>query len=336
MAKKDKEKKDDSKKKAIDLAKALIIKSQGKEAITSFNEDTEIEPVKGLSTGVQEIDDATGIGGIPKGRLTELFGDYATGKTTIALHAIAETQKNGGCCAFIDVEHALDFKYAKDLGVSFAEEDMVFSQPDSGEKAIEQVDLLAKTGYVDLIVIDSVDALLPQAIIEKGYDESTMGELARLMGKAVRKLVPVCAHSGTAIVFINQIRSKMNTFGHGDTTTTSGGRGLDFYSSMRLSIKNMGGIKQGETKVGNKIKVIVVKNKLGIPFREANCEVEFGKGISPVRGLANAAIEKGIIEKKGSWYSYEEHSIGQGVTSVLEWLEAHPLAKDEIKEKLNG
>lgn len=319
---------------AIDLAKAMIVKSQGKNSITSFDDETEIEKVQALSTGCIEIDNATGIGGIPRGRLTEIFGDYATGKTTIALHAIAETQKNGGFCAFIDAEHALNMEYASGLGVSFENEKMFFSQPDSGEKAIEQVDILAKSGQVDLIVIDSVDALLPQAIIEKGYDENTMGELARLMSKSCRKLVPVCSESGTAILFINQIRSKMNSFGYGEQSASSGGRALDFYASMRMKIVTTGPIKQADVRVGNKVKIIIQKNKLAAPYKEANCEIEFGKGISPIRSLVNTAVEAGVIEKSGAWYSYDGERIGQGITAALDWVECNSLVIDEIQTKL--
>ena len=323
-----------SKLKALELARSLIVKSQGKEALTSFDA-SEIAKIECLPTGCQEIDDAIGIGGIPRGRMTEIFGGEATGKTTIALHIIAETQKNGGICAFIDVEHAINFQYAEKIGVKFDADSMVFSQPDSGEDALEQVLILAQSGAVDLIVVDSVDAIVPQAMMEKGVTEDTMGLLARLMGKACRILKSTCSNTDTSVLFINQIRYKMNSFGFGDPTTTSGGKALPFYASVRLKVTKGMSLKQGEEIIGTKTHVKVVKNKVAVPFKEAIFELEYGKGISNTRRLINLAVEQGIVEKSGSWYSFNEERIGQGMKAVVEFFEAHPLALTEIEEKVN-
>lgn len=323
-----------SKRKALELARTMILKSQGKEALTNFDE-SEIAKIEALPTGCQEIDDAIGIGGMPRGRMIEIFGGEATGKTTIALHAIAETQKRGGVCAFIDVEHAINFQYAEKIGVKFDSDSMVFSQPDSGEDALEQVLILAQSGAVDLIVVDSVDAIVPQAMMEKGVTEDTMGLLARLMGKACRILKSTCSNTDTSVLFINQIRYKMNSFGYGDPTTTSGGKALPFYASVRLKVIKGDTLKQGEEIIGTKTIVKVVKNKVAIPFREAKFELEYGKGISSLRRVINLAIKQELIEKSGSWFSFNGEKLGQGMKSVVEFFEAHPLALTEIEEKVD-
>jgi len=318
---------------ALEIAKAMIMKSQGKEAITNFDEK-EITKIEAFPTGCQEIDEAIGIGGIPKGRMTEIFGGEATGKTTIALHMIAETQKNGGVCAFIDIEHAINFQYAEDIGVDFSAEKMVFSQPDSGEDALEQVDFLIKSGAIDIIVVDSVDALVPKAVLENGITDDTMGLLARLMGKGCRRFKSTCSETGTSVVFINQIRDKMNKFGFGDPTTTSGGKALPFYASLRMKVTKGMAIKQGEEIVGTKTHVKIVKNKVAVPFKEAVFELEYGKGISSLRATIAKAISAGIVDKSGSWYSFNEEKLGQGLKPVLEFFEAHPLALEEVEDRL--
>jgi len=325
--------KESNRAKALEIARGLIIKSQGKEALTIFDDEAAIK-IDALSTGCAEIDEAIGIGGIPKGRMTEIFGAEATGKTTIALHAIAETQANGGVCAFIDVEHAINFQYAKDIGVSFDTSNMVFSQPDSGEDALEQVDLLIKSGAVDLIVIDSVDALVPRAVLENGITDDTMGLLARLMGKGCRRFKSTCSDTGTAIIFINQIRDKMNKFGFGDPTTTSGGKALPFYSSLRMKVTKGNAIKQGDEIIGTRTHVKVVKNKVAVPFKEAVFDLEYGKGISKLRATVTNAISLGIVEQNGGWYKFGEEKM-QGLKAVIEFFEAHPLALKEIEEKIN-
>lgn len=325
--------KESNRAKALEIAKGLILKSQGKEAITIFDDDKTVQ-IDSLSTGCPEIDAAIGIGGIPKGRMTEIFGGEATGKTTIALHAIAETQRNGGVCAFIDIEHAINFQYSKDIGVNFSEDKMVFSQPDSGEDALEQVDFLVKSGAVDLIVVDSVDALVPREVLEKGITDDTMGLLARLMGKGCRRFKSTCSETGTAIIFINQIRAKMKTFGFGDPMTTSGGNALPFYASLRMKVSKGMSIKQGEEIIGTRTHVKIVKNKVAVPFKEAVFDLEYGKGISKLRATVTKAVELEIVEKSGSWYSYDEERIGQGLKSAIEFFEAHPIALTEIEEKI--
>ena len=326
------DKKESDRNKALEIAKAMIVKSQGKEAITNFDE-TEITRIEAFPTGCQEIDDAIGIGGIPKGRMTEIFGGEGTGKTTIALHAIAETQKDGGVCAFIDIEHAINFQYAEDIGVDFSAEKMVFSQPDSGEDALEQVDFLIKSGAVDMIVVDSVDALVPKAVLENGITDDTMGLLARLMGKGCRRFKSTCSETGTSLVFINQIRDKMNKFGFGDPTTTSGGKALPFYASLRMRVKKGEAIKQGTDIIGTKTYVEVVKNKVAVPFKKATFDLEYGKGISKLRATIKKAIELDIVKQSGAWFVFGEEKF-QGLSATLEFFEAHPLALEEVEERL--
>lgn len=330
--------KDDSKSKALALAKSIIIKSQGKDAITVIDPDN--VPITGhIPTGSVNLDKALGIGGIPKGRIIEIYGDPGNGKTTIALHCIAEAQKAGEHCVFVDVEHAIDLRYAQRIGVDISEEMFTFMQPESGEHALQAVEGFAKSGAVGLIVIDSVDALRTKTEIEGQVGDSFIGQKARLMGDICRRLPAICANTDTATVFINQIRMKVNSFGHGSPKTTSGGEALKFYTSVRMEIIRTGALKGSSIDIapiiGNEIKVKIVKNKLAPPFREAEFQIVFGKGIDKEREIVGAAVKAGIIGLAGSWYSYNEEKIGQGMTNVVKFLEDNPETLTEIKEKLN-
>lgn len=322
----------DQKMKALDLALAQIEKQFGKGAIMRLGTDGGTADIPAVSTGSLGLDIALGMGGMPRGRVIEIFGPESSGKTTLALHTVAEAQKNGGAAAFIDAEHALDVGYARKLGVNT--DDLLISQPDTGEQALEIAETLVRSGAVDIIVIDSVAALVPRAEIEGEMGDSHMGLQARLMSQALRKLTGSISKSFTTVVFINQIRMKLGVM-FGNPETTTGGNALKFYSSIRLDIRKVESIKEGQNITGNRVRVKVVKNKLAPPFKQAEFDILFNEGISRVGELIDIGVEKGIIEKSGSWYAYKGERIGQGRENTRLLLKENSvLAKDiEIKIK---
>jgi recombination protein RecA len=313
---------DMTKEKAIDLAVSTIERQFGKGAIMRLGEtDSLIPNVKVVSTGPLSLDVALGVGGLPRGRIVEIFGPESSGKTTLSLHVIAEAQKEGGVCAFIDAEHALDVRYARLLGVRT--DDLLISQPDTGEQALEIADMLVRSGAIDVIVIDSVAALTPKAELEGEMGDSHMGLQARLMSQALRKLTGTVSKSNTILVFINQLRMKIGVL-FGNPETTTGGNALKFYASVRLDIRRVGAIKKGEEVVGSRTRVKVVKNKLASPFRECEFDILYGEGVSREGDLVDVASEAGILEKSGAWYSYEGERIGQGRDNARNFLKEHP------------
>ncbi|HHI96484.1 MAG TPA: recombinase RecA [Thermodesulfatator atlanticus] len=320
------------KKKAIEAAISQIERQFGRGTIMRLGEAPKIRDVATISTGSLGLDLATGIGGIPKGRITEIFGPESSGKTTLALHVIAEAQKDGGTAAFIDAEHALDVHYAQKLGVNV--DDLLVSQPDTGEQALEIAEVLARSGGVDVIVVDSVAALVPQAEIEGAMDEMQVGLQARLMSKAMRKLTAAIAKTGTAVVFINQIRMKIGMGAYANPETTPGGNALKFYSSLRLDIRRIGTIKDGNEPVGNRVRVKVVKNKMAPPFKEAEFDIYYGEGISKYTELLDLGVKMGLIEKSGAWYSYQGERLGQGRENVRRLFEEKPALAQEIESKI--
>ncbi len=320
------------KKKAIEAAISQIERQFGRGTIMRLGEAPKIRDVATISTGSLGLDLATGIGGIPKGRITEIFGPESSGKTTLALHVIAEAQKDGGTAAFIDAEHALDVHYAQKLGVNV--DDLLVSQPDTGEQALEIAEVLARSGGVDVIVVDSVAALVPQAEIEGAMDEMQVGLQARLMSKAMRKLTAAIAKTGTAVVFINQIRMKIGMGAYANPETTPGGNALKFYSSLRLDIRRIGTIKDGNEPVGNRVRVKVVKNKMAPPFKEAEFDIYYGEGISKYTELLDLGVKMGLIEKSGAWYSYQGERLGQGRENVRRLFEEKPGLAQEIESKI--
>ena len=307
-----------------------IEKQFGKGSIMLLGDQTELK-CEVISSGSYVLDKAMGVGGYPRGRIIEIFGPESSGKTTVALHAISEAQKLGGYVAFIDTEHALDPLYAKNLGVDLPS--LVFAQPDSGEQALEMVDTLVKTGQIDLIVIDSVAALVPQAEIDGEMGEAHVGILARLMSQAMRKLSGVVAKTKTVVIFINQIREKIGVM-FGNPETTTGGRALKFYSSIRLEVRKGEAIKDGADIVGSKVVIKVAKNKVAPPFKVANLDLLFGKGISKHGELVDLACEYGIIDKSGAWYAYNNNKIGQGREAAKNFLVDNPELYKEIETKL--
>ncbi len=333
----EKVKETDSKKDQL-LADALkaIEKEYGKGSIMRLGDRAEVS-VDAIPSGSLALDAALGIGGYPKGRIVEIFGPESSGKTTLALHAIAECQKGGGRCAFIDAENAIDPVYAQNLGVDIDE--LILSQPDSGEQALEITEVLIKSGAIDLIVIDSVAALVPQAELDGEMGDSSIGLQARLMSKAMRKLAGVMNRSNCTAIFINQLREKVGIM-FGNPETTPGGRALKFYSSVRLDVRKAESLKQGTEVYGNSVKIKVVKNKVAPPFKTATVSIIFGEGISHVDEVINVAVENDIIEKAGAWFSYKGEKIGQGFAAVREYLKNHPEVDEEIteavKEKLFG
>lgn len=322
------------KNKALENAIKQITKDFGEGAIMKLGENSSMN-IEVIPTGSINLDAALGLGGVPRGRIIEVYGAESSGKTTIALHIIAEAQKAGGIAAFIDAEHALDPTYAKALGVDIDE--LLISQPDYGEQALEIVDSLVHSSAIDVIVVDSVAALVPKAEIDGEMSDQQMGLQARLMSKALRKLTGTLNKSKTTIIFINQIRDKIGGFGFGPQTTTTGGKALKFYASVRLEIKRVGSVKQGDNIIGNEVLVKVTKNKIAPPFKEASFEIMYGKGISKVGEILDAAIDADIVSKSGAWFSYGDMRLGQGKENVKARLEEEKdlLEKiyNELKEK---
>ncbi len=318
------------KKKALDLAIAQIEKNFGKGSIMKLGEGAKLD-LEVIPTGCLDLDIALGIGGIPRGRIIEIYGPESSGKTTMTLHFIAEAQKLGGIAAFIDAEHSLDPGYAKNLGVDV--ENLVISQPDNGEQALEIAESLVRSGAVDIVVVDSVAALVPKAEIEGEMGDSHMGLQARLMSQALRKLAGTISKSNTTIVFINQLREKIGVM-FGNPETTTGGRALKFYSSVRLDIRRIDSIKQGDEILGNRTRVKVVKNKVAPPFKQAEFDIMYGKGISKVGSILDSGVAAEVIDKAGSWYSYEEHRLGQGRENSKDFLTENPDIALEIESKI--
>ncbi len=317
------------KEKALEIALTQVERQFGKGSIMKLG-SKEVVDVPIISTSSLSLDKALGIGGLPRGRVVEVFGPEASGKTTLALHAVAEAQKQGGIAAFIDAEHALDIGYARRLGVNC--DDLLVSQPDTGEQALEIADMLVRSGAIDIIVIDSVAALVPRAEIEGEMGDSHMGLQARLMSQALRKLTGTIGKTMTTVVFINQIRMKIGVvFGNPETTT--GGNALKFYASVRLDIRRTGAIKDGQEVVGNRTRVRVVKNKMAPPFTEAEFDITYGEGISKTGDLIDVAVNAGIVDKSGSWYSYDGERIGQGRENVKRFLRDNQDIYDGIHQK---
>ncbi|ARU50060.1 Protein RecA [Sulfurospirillum diekertiae] len=322
---------DENKKKALDLAIKQIDKAFGKGALVRLG-DKVVEPMASISTGSIGLDLALGIGGIPQGRIIEIYGPESSGKTTLSLQIIAESQANGGVCAFVDAEHALDVKYAGNLGVDI--ENLLVSQPDFGEQALDIVETLARSGAVDVIVIDSVAALTPKSEIEGDMGDSHMGVQARLMSQALRKLTAVVHKMNTTVIFINQIRMKIGTMGYGSPETTTGGNALKFYASVRIDVRKIATLKQGEEQIGNRVKAKVIKNKVAPPFRQAEFDIMFGEGISKEGEIVDYGVKLDIIDKSGAWFSYNETKLGQGRENVKAFLKENKETSLEIEEKI--
>ena len=321
----------DDKKRALDLALSQIEKQYGKGAIMKLGDADAPADVPAISTGSLGLDIALGVGGFPRGRVIEIFGPEASGKTTLTLHAIAEVQKTGGVAAFIDAEHALDLTYARKLGVQA--DDLLVSQPDTGEQALEIAETLVRSGAIDLIVVDSVAALTPRAEIEGEMGDAHMGLQARLMSQALRKLTAAISKSQTTVIFINQIRMKLGVM-FGNPETTTGGNALKFYSSVRLDIRRIESIKEGQEVVGSRVRVKVVKNKMAPPFKQAEFDIIFSQGISKAGELVDLGVDRKVLEKSGAWYSYHGERLGQGRDAVRDFLVTNqPLAR-EIEGKL--
>ena len=324
---------DDNRKKALAQALGQIEKQFGKGSVMRIGDGTSIPDIEAISTGSIGLDVALGIGGLPKGRVVEIYGPESSGKTTLTLQVVAEAQKVGGTAAFIDAEHALDPSYAEKLGVNVDE--LLVSQPDTGEQALEITDMLVRSGAVDIIVIDSVAALTPKAEIEGEMGDSHMGLQARLMSQALRKLTANIKRSNVMVIFINQIRMKIGVM-FGSPETTTGGNALKFYASVRLDIRRIGAIKKGDEIVGNQTRVKVVKNKVSPPFKQAEFEILYGHGISRLGELIDLGVQHDIVNKAGSWYSYGDDRIGQGKENVREFLKEHPEMADEIERKIRA
>ncbi|HBO83995.1 MAG TPA: recombinase RecA [Deltaproteobacteria bacterium] len=317
--------------KALEMAISQIEKSFGKGAIMRLGAGEVAEGIQVIPTGSIALDMATGIGGYPRGRVVEIYGPESSGKTTLALNAIAQAQRAGGTAAFIDAEHALDTNYAAKLGVKV--EDLLISQPDTGEQALEVTEALVRSGAVDIVVIDSVAALVPKAEIEGDMGDAQMGLQARLMSQALRKLTAAISRSLTTVMFINQLRMKIGVM-FGNPETTTGGNALKFYSSMRLDIRKIDSIKENQEAIGGRVRVKVVKNKVAPPFKQAEFDIYFNEGISRAGELVDIGAEKGIIEKSGAWYSYSGSRIGQGRENVKEFLKNNPGTAKEIETKI--
>ncbi len=316
-----------SKNKAIDVALSQIEKQFGKGSIMRLGDRSVPLGVRSISTGSISFDAALGVGGFPKGRVVEIFGPESSGKTTVALHAISQAQKAGGTAAFIDAEHAMDAAYAKLLGVNTDE--LLVSQPDSGEQALEIAEVLVRSGAIDILVVDSVAALVPKAELEGEMGDSLPGLQARLMSQALRKLTAIVAKSDTCLIFINQMREKIGVM-FGNPETTTGGRALKFYSSIRVDIRRIGAIKEGDQMTGNRTRAKVVKNKLAPPFRAAEFDILYNQGISYEGDLLDLAVERKLIEKSGSWYSHKSERLGQGREAAKQFLREHPEVAQEL------
>ena len=314
----------------LELALAQIEKQFGKGAIMRLG-DNDVQKVEAVSTGCLTLDIALGIGGIPKGRIVEIYGPESSGKTTVALHIVAEVQKAGGTAAFIDAEHALDPSYASRLGVQL--ENLYISQPDNGEQALDIVETLVRSGAIDVVVVDSVAALTPQAEIDGEMGDSHVGLQARLMSQALRKLTAVTSKSKCSIIFINQLREKVGVV-YGSAETTTGGKALKFYASVRIDIRKTESIKDGSDIIGNRVKAKIVKNKVAPPFKVAEFDIMYGTGISSLGCLIDLAVQNGFIQKSGSWFSYNDEKIGKGRDKAIEFLRQHPEISQEIDAKV--
>lgn len=324
---------DENKQKAIELAIKQIDKAFGKGALIRLG-DKPVEKIDAISTGSLGLDIALGIGGIPKGRIIEVYGPESSGKTTLALQIVAECQKAGGICAFIDAEHALDVTYAKRLGVDV--ENLLVSQPDFGEQALEILETLTRSGGVDLIVIDSVAALTPKSEIDGDMGDQHVGLQARLMSQALRKVTGVIHKMNTTVIFINQIRMKIGVMGYGSPETTTGGNALKFYASVRIDVRRIAALKQGEQNIGNRVKAKVVKNKVAPPFRGAEFDIMFGEGISKEGELIDYGVKLDIVDKSGAWLSYGDKKLGQGKENAKVFLKENPEIAQEIEEKIKA
>ena len=320
---------DENKKKALDLTIKQIDKTFGKGAIVRLG-DKEIEPIDAISTGSLGLDMALGIGGVPKGRVIEIYGPESSGKTTLALQITAECQRQGGIAAFIDAEHALDIKYAKNLGVDV--DNLYVSQPDFGEQALDIVETMARSGAIDLIVVDSVAALTPKTEIEGDMGDTHVGLQARLMSQALRKLTSVLHKMNTTVIFINQIRMKIGTMGYGSPETTTGGNALKFYASVRIDVRRIATLKQAEENIGNRVKAKVIKNKVAPPFKQVEFDIMFGEGISKEGELVDYGVKLDIIDKSGAWFSYGDKKLGQGRENVKALLKEDPELAKEIED----
>ncbi len=316
---------------AIELAMGQIEKQFGKGSIMRLGEDAVLPDIKSIPTGALSLDIALGIGGVPCGRIVEVYGPESSGKTTLALHIAAEAQKKGGVAAFIDAEHALDVHYARKLGVNT--DDLLISQPDTGEQALEIVEVLVRSGAIDVLIIDSVAALVPRAEIEGEMGDSHMGLQARLMSQALRKLTGTISKSNCCVIFINQIRMKIGVM-FGNPETTTGGNALKFYASIRMDIRRIASLKQGQDAIGNRTRVKVVKNKVAPPFKEAEFDIMYGTGISKEGDLVDLGVECNIVEKSGSWFSYGEERIGQGRENAKKFLIDHPETAADIEARV--
>jgi len=322
---------DNNRERAIDLAMGQIEKQFGKGSIMRLGEGVALPEVQVISTGALSLDIALGVGGIPRGRVVEIFGPESSGKTTLALHIVAEAQKLGGIAAFVDAEHALDIGYARKLGVRT--DDLLVSQPDTGEQALEITEVLVRSGAIDVLVVDSVAALVPRAEIEGEMGDSHMGLQARLMSQALRKLTGTISKSNTIVIFINQIRMKIGVM-FGNPETTTGGNALKFYASVRLDIRKIAALKSGQDVIGGRTRVKVVKNKVAPPFKEAEFDITYGEGISRLGDLIDLGADNGIIDKSGAWFSYGGERIGQGRENVKTYLKEHPEMAAAIEAKI--
>lgn len=323
----------DEKLKALDAAISNIEKQFGKGSIMKLGESNVNLNVESIPTGSLSLDIALGLGGVPRGRVVEIYGPESSGKTTVALHMVAEVQKRGGIAGFIDAEHALDPVYAKNIGVDI--DNLYISQPDSGEQALEITETMVRSGAVDIIIVDSVAALVPKAEIDGDMGDSHVGLQARLMSQALRKLTPVVSKNNCVVIFINQLREKVGVM-FGNPETTTGGRALKFYASVRMDVRRIETLKQGGEVIGNRTRVKVVKNKVAPPFKEAEFDIMFGKGISAVGDILDLAANVGIVQKSGAWFAYNENKIGQGRENAKQFLTEHPDMLAELDEKVRA
>ena len=327
------DKKDDDRQKALESALSQIERQFGKGSIMKLGDENSIQEIEATSTGSLGLDIALGIGGLPKGRIVEIYGPESSGKTTLTLHCVAEEQKKGGVCAFVDAEHALDPQYAKKLGVDLDE--LLISQPDTGEQALEITDTLVRSGAVSMVVVDSVAALTPKSELEGDMGDHNVGVQARLMSQAMRKLTGSISRSNCMVIFINQIRMKIGVM-FGSPETTTGGNALKFYSSVRLDIRRIGAIKDRDEVVGNATRVKVVKNKVAPPFKQVEFDIMYGEGISKNGELLDLGVKAGVVEKSGAWYSYEEERIGQGRENAKIFLKENPNIALSIEDKIRA